>query len=167
MSSEINGHDETIIAEDPLRILTGGYDLLPHTPDASPMCTWPLDTEAGCVKLHAVMQGGGITLWDVIGVNPITITVDHLAAHYGEFESESRPGEMVKGPIISLLGPMGTWHTNSEWVWLSIIQLIQLIGPPPWLPPVILRAERMTTRKRNVRMALTFIGRHVLADPPG
>jgi hypothetical protein len=140
-------------------LIVSTYDQLPQSMTSKPVCTWPLDTVWGRALLHQTIVGKNDSIWDACEKGPMEFRVQHLAAHYGEFESEESPGEIVAGPKISIVGPGGAYHTGSQWVWDSLRQLALIEGPPPWDPPVVLRAERLLTRNRRTRMALVYVGR--------
>ena len=135
------------------------WSALPTKADMPPVCTWPLTTEEGRAMLHQVIAGQSVVLWDECEREPYTFRVRHLAAHYGEYEPEDRPGELVAGPILSLIGDGVVYHTSSETCFRSLQQLALLEGAPPWEPMVILQAQRLPTRNRRVRLALTYHGR--------
>lgn len=144
--------------------MLANYDNLPITAGKRPVCTWSLDTVEGRAKLHQCTQGGSFVLWDRIVTEPFQFEVTHLAASFSEWEKDEKTGELVSGPMIYLLGPTGIWHSSSEMVYRSLQELALLEGLPPWEPAVILQAERVPTRNKNVRIALTMIGRGKISN---
>lgn len=139
--------------------MLASYETLPLTADRQPVCTWPLTDVAGRAKLHQLIAGNTLVLWDLCEQKPIEIIVSDIAASFGSYEPEDRPGELVEGPVFYLCGPQGDYHTGGGSIFRSLQQLSLIEGAPPWHPPIILRAERCPTRSRKTRLALTFIGR--------
>jgi hypothetical protein len=135
------------------------YKQLPLTENARPLCTWPLDTTEGRAKLHQVLNQSSPSLWDMCERGSYQFRVCNLAVHFSSWEPEDRKGELVEGPMFHLVGPEETYHSGADGVFLSLQQLALLEGLPPWDPPVVLRAERVPTRNRRMRLALMFIGR--------
>jgi hypothetical protein len=135
------------------------YKVLPILPTSPPVCTWSLAETKGRARLHQCINGAGPSLWDMCEKGPYQFLVEHLAANFTSWEPEDKPGELVEGPMFYLIGPNEILHSGSDGVYLSLQQLAMLEGPPPWNPPVLLRAERAPTRNRRMRLALSFIGR--------
>jgi len=133
--------------------------MLPDTADKQALCTWPLDTTEGRSRLHHLLAVPSPSLWDICERGGTQICVTDLAVSYGEFESEDKPGEIQSGPIFYLLCGGNTWHTGSVNVYRSLRELAKLEGPPPWFPPVILRAERHLTRNHRTMLTVVFVGR--------
>ena len=143
------------------------YSNLPVAADNVPVCTWPLDAIEGRVLLHRIINGLSLAIWDMCEKDSCLIQVTHLAACFREYESEDKPGEVISGPLIYLVGPKGTYHTGSEMVFRSLQELAKIEGPPPWNPAVVLQAERVPTRNRRTRIALTLVGRGEMYEMPG
>lgn len=135
------------------------YDLLPQEETARPICSWPIDTAAGRARLHQVIAGTSETLWDWCSLEPVELRITDLAAHFTSWSPEDRPDEVVAGPMLSLVGPDGIYHTCSPSVHESLKQIILLEGPPPWNPAVVVRVERAQTRSKRTRLCVTLLGR--------
>lgn len=134
-------------------------ELVPVSAGMPAVCTWPLTESKGRARLHQVLQGAGPTLWDLCEHGSFRFVCNNLAAAFREFESEDKPGELIQGPMYFLVGPVMTYHSGSEGIFDSLMDLALLEGYPPWEPGVILQAERVPTRRKRTRMALTFIDR--------
>jgi hypothetical protein len=147
----------------PTVIRAGGflvaYSALPSTIDAPAICTWPLTDIKGRARLHQAINGKSHTLWDCCENGPFVFEVTHLAANFGQFESEDRPGEIIEGPRIMMIGPKGVFGSGSEYTFRALQELAKLEGLPPWNPPVVLCATRLPTRNKRTRMALELIDR--------
>lgn len=138
-------------------ILTS-YESLPMSDSLPPVCTWQLTTVEGKAKLHQLIAGKSLVIWDECERGPVDIVISDLAASFGSWEPEDRPGELIEGPIFYLVGPGQAYHTGSALVYRAMQQLALIYGPPPWHPPVILRCERVPTRNRKMRLAVTLVG---------
>lgn len=134
------------------------YEDLPHTVADRPICSWPLDTVEGRARLHQVISGTSSVLWDQCESAPLEILITDLAAHYSSWESAENPGELIAGPMLTMIGPSGQWHTGSDAVYESLRQLMMLEGPPPWNPALWLRVSRAPTRNKRMRMAVVYLG---------
>lgn len=156
--------DDLVVLKYTAGTVLGHYSGLPADADAPPMCTWDTSDEAGKVRLHGTLYGPTITLWDVL---PLEIGITDLAVHYTERESESRPGEIVAGPYLTLVGPAGNYGTGSEWAYRSLQQLGRLIGPPPWQPPALILARKLRGRSKQDWLSLTYLGRAKPCQAPG
>jgi hypothetical protein len=135
------------------------YEALPSTIDAPAICTWPLDTTKGRARLHQTINGKSMSLWDLCESGPFTFEVTDLAAHFASYESEDKPGEVIEGPRICMIGPKGVYQSGSEYVFRALQELAKLEGLPPWNPSVVLCATRVPTRNKRTRMALELIDR--------
>jgi len=142
--------------------LLSHWSLLPHNDGLPALATWDITTNEGKERLAIALTKPSKTLWDLCEEKPIEIEIDELTACYGEFESEDKPGELVTGPIITLLGPAGAFHTGSEYAFRSLRQIANVIGPPPWHPSIRVTASRLTSRKRRAYLHLQYIGRSVV-----
>jgi len=142
--------------------LLAHWSLLPHKDNLPALATWDITTREGKERLAVALTAPSKTLWHMCEEKPVEIEVDELVACYGEFESEDKPGELVTGPILTLLGPAGAFHTGSEYAFRSLRQIANVIGPPPWHPSIRLTASRLTSRKRRAYLHLQYAGRSVV-----
>src|ERR1700730_10560714 len=96
------------------------YSALPSTIDAPAICTWSLADVKGRAKLHQAINGKSVTLWDMCEQGPFAFEVTDLAAHFASYESEDKPGEIVEGPRICMIGPKGVYQSGSEYVFRAL-----------------------------------------------
>ena len=123
------------------------YSALPHSEGAGMMTTLDLTQRANIIALNHALNGESESLWDLPPDQVIRVT--DLIAHYGERTNEDT-GELVKGPMLTLLGPDGIYHTGSQYAFRALQMIALTDGRPPWHPPKAIRAVRNRSRnKRN------------------
>jgi len=142
--------------------LLAHWSLLPHQDGLPALATWDITTKEGKERLAVALTARSVTLWDLCEEKPVEIEVGELTACYGEFESEDKPGELVTGPILTLIGPAGAFHTCSEFAFRSLQQIANVIGQPPWHPSIRVMVSRLTSRKRRAYLHLQYVGRSVV-----
>lgn len=151
-----------VVRESPLvGTMLASYSALPSVEGSLAVWTYPLITQDDRIALHRMITTPSPSLWDLTADGPIQFACFGLAAHFGEHESEDRPGELIQGPILTLIGPKVCYHTGSKYVFRSLQQLASLLGPAPWDPPVILEARRYTSRNRRVYQSISCVDREV------
>lgn len=162
MASDRKKHGELpcdLIGVMPIQMAIASYSNLPQTPADKPICTWDLSTTEGRARLHQVISGESYSLWDSCESGELLITVSDMAAHFSSFQPQDGDGELVAGPMLTLIGPNRSYHSGSANVYESLRQLMLLEGPPPWNPPVRLRISRAPTRNKRTRCVVAYIGR--------
>jgi hypothetical protein len=142
--------------------ILSSYSHLPHAEDAGVQATLDLTDPRNRVLVHAAVAGESASLWDLCAYGPAEIDVQHLIAHYAEYESEETPGEIRKGPMLTMIGPGGIYHTGSVFAFRALQLAAQLGDVPPWDPPMRFQARRASSRNRRQYQTLICLGRSVV-----
>lgn len=126
--------------------LLSHYSALPHAEGAGLMTTLDLTQRANVLIVQEALAGGGESLWDLPPDK--IIRVSDLIAHYTT-STDEETGEERSGPMLTLIGPDGTFHTGSEFAFRNLQSIALLTGRPPWNPPVAIRAKRQRSRNKR------------------
>ncbi len=122
------------------------YSALPQSEGAGIMTTLDLTERQNVIALNHALNGDSESLWDQKPDRIIRVT--DLVAHYGERMNEET-GEMQCGPMLTLIGPDGIYHTGSQYAFRALQLIALLDGRPPWYPPKAIRAVRNTSRNKR------------------
>jgi len=139
----------------PMVSLLDHYSSLPHTESSPILSTLDLTIPANQLRVQHAIAGGSVSLWDVVEAGAIEVT--DLVAHYTEAVLEET-GELKAGPMLTLLGPDGVWHTGSEFAYRALQTVCKLTRRlPPFDPPLKLRPVRLTSRARRQYQSLLLV----------
>lgn len=130
------------------------YAALPHSEDAGILTTLDLTQRSNVVLLQNALAGDSVSLWDVQPDR--IIRVNDMVAHYSHYISEET-GEEVSGPMLTLIGPDGIYHTGSEYAFRGMQMIAYAHGRPPWRPPVSIRAIRCRSRKQREYQSIILV----------
>lgn len=126
--------------------LLSHYSALPHAEGAGLMTTLDLSLRANVLIVQQALAGESESLWDCKPER--IIRVSDLIAHYTEAVDEETGGTR-SGPMLTLIGPDGVFHTGSQFAFRALQTIALLTGRPPWNPPVAIRAQRCTSRNKK------------------
>jgi hypothetical protein len=149
------------VREAPKHILAH-WSALPQREDHPIVSTIDLADPRNRTLIHAAVAGESESLWDICAKGAVEIEVQDIIAHYAEYESEESPGEIRTGPMLTLIGPGGTYHTGSQYAFRALQLVAQLGDIPPWLPPMRFLVRRQLSRAKRDYQTLICIGRAVL-----
>lgn len=130
------------------------YSALPNAEGAGLMTTLDLGVRANVVLVQNALHGESESLWDQKPER--IIRVADLIAHYTSYVSEET-GEEQSGPMLTLLGPDGVFHTGSQYAFRSLQDIAFLQGRPPWIPPIMIRAVRVKSRNKREFQSLVLV----------
>jgi hypothetical protein len=138
------------------------WSSLPHEEGQVIVSTLNMVDPRNRILIQQAIAGESESLWDVCAKGPAEIEVQDIIAHYTEYESEETPGELRRGPMLTLIGPSGRWHTGSEYAFRAL-QVCALLGDlPPWEPPMRFRVQRALSRNKRDYQTLLCLGRTVV-----
>lgn len=130
------------------------YSSLPSAEGAGLMTTLDLAVRANVILVQNALHGESESLWDQKPER--IIRVADLIAHYTSYVSEET-GEEQSGPMLTLLGPDGVFHTGSQYAFRSLQDIAFLQGRPPWIPPIMIRAVRITSRNKRQFQSIVLV----------
>lgn len=130
------------------------YSSLPSSEGAGLMTTLDLGVRANVIAVQNALHGESESLWDQKPER--IIRVADLIAHYTSYVSEET-GEEHSGPMLTLLGPDGVFHTGSQYAFRALQDIAFLAGRPPWIPPIVIRAVRVTSRNKRQFQSLILV----------
>lgn len=126
----------------------------PMTDDAGIITTLDLRDPMAQVELQQALAGDSESLWDVKPDH--IIRVEHVVRHYAEAQDEET-GEIRSGPMLTLIGPDGVYHTMSKYAFRSFQLIAHLRGAPPWRPPIMIRAVKPTSRNKRQYQSVQLV----------
>lgn len=130
------------------------YNSLPSQEGAGLMTTLDLAIRSNLVMVQAAMCGDSESLWDQKPER--IIRVSDLIAHYAEYMNEES-GEIQSGPMLTLIGPDGIFHTMSQFAFRALQSIAYLQGRPPWVPPIMIRAVRVNSRNKRQFQSILLV----------
>lgn len=136
--------------------LLSHWSALPHQEGAGIVTTLDITRPAVAVELQNILCGETESLWDMSPDDLLAIT--DFTATFGRGINDET-GEEWAGPIVTLSGPDGAWHTKSEYAFRALQLIGYLRGPPPWNPPLVVSPARC--RSRNKRQYQSILLRDV------
>lgn len=126
----------------------------PMTEDDGIITTLDLRDAAAQVALQQALAGYSESLWDC---KPERIVrVEHVVRHFAEAQDEET-GDIRSGPMLTLIGPDGVFHTMSKYAFRSFQLIAHLRGAPPWLPPIMIRAFKPTSRNKRQYQSVQLV----------
>lgn len=159
----VPSHDVIPVARVPQTYgILSHYSTLPHKEGAPVVSTLDLRTEANRLLVHKAVAGESVSLWDLCAKGPLEIEVADIIAHYTEYESEESPGEIRSGPMLTLIGPSGIFHTGSQFAFRALQLCAQLGDPAPWEPAMRFLVQRQLSRAKRDYQTLICLGRSVV-----
>lgn len=132
--------------------LLAHWSALPAAPNHGIMTTLDIGDPEQAARVVNALNDASESTWDVESGQ--VIRVSDLIAHYNE-SIDPQTGELRAGPMLTLLGPDGTWHTGSQFAFRALQRIALVKGRPPWDPPVRLIPVR--PRSRNARNFQSFV----------
>lgn len=118
----------------------------PMSEDAGIITTLDLRDPPAQLQLQAALAGDSESLWDQKPER--VIRVEHVIRHYAEAQDEET-GEIRAGPMLTLIGPDGTFHTMSKYAFRAFQLIAHLRGAPPWRPTIAIRSVKPTSRNKR------------------
>lgn len=126
--------------------LLAHYSSLPAVEGAGIMTTLDITSSAGQMALIAAVNGESASLWDLPA--GAVVTIQHIVAHFTTSVDEET-GEERCGPMLTLIGPEGNYHTGSQFAFRALQLVAMLRGAPPWHPPIRVRPVRVRSRNKR------------------
>jgi hypothetical protein len=130
------------------------WSALPQSEAGGIMTTLDLTKRANVITLQNAVAGESTSLWDC--EPSAVILVSHLVAHYATRFSEET-GEEQSGPMLTLIGPDGIFHTGSQYAFRALQLCAPLCGRPPWHPPIKLRPVRCKSRNDRQYQSIVLV----------
>jgi hypothetical protein len=106
------------------------------------------------ITVQNALTAESVSLWKLAPER--VIRVEHVIRHFVRTIDEET-GEERAGPMLTLLGPDGQYHTMSEWAFRDFQNIVRACCPPPWTPPIRIRALRVPTRKERIRQSIILV----------
>lgn len=129
------------------------YSALPHSEEAGIVTSLDLSQRVNALALQNAIAGESKSLWDCKPGE--VIEVSDIIAHYATRRDEET-GEETSGPMLTLLGPSGIFHTMSQYAFRALQLCAPLCGRPPWNPPIKLRPVRCRSRNNREFQSLVL-----------
>lgn len=147
--------EQTVTVAGPPQLgILAHYSALPAVEGAGVMTTLDLTRRENLITVQNALSGKSESLWDI---DPqMVIHVQHVIAHYAERVDEET-GEETSGPMLTLIGPDGNYHTGSKYAFRALQAIACLCGPAPWNPPIALRAVRQRSRNKREYQSLILV----------
>jgi Phage Single-stranded DNA-binding protein len=130
------------------------YSALPSQEGAGIMTTLDLSLRDGVVMVQQALAGESESLWDQRPDRVIRVT--DLIAHYAE-RIDEETGETISGPMLTLIGPDGVYHTGSQFAFRALQSIAILAGPAPWNPAIKIRPVRVRSRNKREFQSLLLV----------
>ena len=122
------------------------YSALPAAEGAGLITTIDMSGPRAVVMLQNILAGGGESLWDQPPERIIHVV--NATAHFAT-ATDDETGEVRSGPMITLSGPDGNFHTMSQYAFRALQLIAILRGAPPWHPPIAVQAVRLRSRNKR------------------
>lgn len=126
--------------------LLAHYSSLPAVEGAGIMTTLDVTTSAGQQALSVAVLGESASLWDLPA--GAVVVIQHIVAHFAT-AVDGETGEVRSGPMLTLIGPEGCYHTGSQFAFRALQLIAMLRGAPPWHPPIRVRPVRVRSRNKR------------------
>lgn len=130
------------------------YSALPHSPQAGISTTLDLTQPANVVLVQNVLASDDGTTWEMPPDAPFKVS--DLIFHFVE-KIDPKTGEDVSGPMMSMVGPDGVYHSGSQYAYRDLQRIALLRGMPPWHPPIVVRAVRSRSRNGKDYQSLMLV----------